>query len=273
MTKYLAFKCAIAFSVVMFFAACNKQAELIQPSQAPDVEGKAAKNADHVNTFKGPEVSIGNGKGRSWISINHAGLPQEIGIELTQGALSGLPSDPMDFAAATYILPLHQKAKAATLFDHITINWNVHGHEPEHVFDVPHFDFHFYMISLQARLAIPPYEVATAPFDLLPPPATWPDNFVPTPGGVPQMGKHWASILFVPPFSKTMIYGSYAGAFTFVEPMITQQFLMSGASFQEEFGRVKYDHQVNAFVPGQYNIYYDGRTQKHYITLSKFVWK
>lgn len=273
MKKFVLFRCALACITILIAAGCQKQNDLIQPGQAPDVEGKSFKNADQVNVFKGPEVQIGNGKGRSWISINHAGVPQEIGIELTDQALTGLPTDPLDFAAATFVLPLHQKAQQATLFDHITINWNVHGHEPEHVFDVPHFDFHFYMISLAAQTAIPPYDVAPAPFDQLPPPATWPDDFVPTPGGVPQMGKHWASINFMPPFSKTIIYGSFAGHFTFVEPMITLAYLQSGATYHEEFGRVKYTQPVNAFVPGQYNISYDGATKKHYITLSKFIWK
>ena len=46
---------------------------------------------------------------------------------------------------------------------------------------------------------------------------------LPTPGGVPQMGKHWINpaspeIGGGQTFTHTMLYGSYGAQFTFVEP-------------------------------------------------------
>jgi hypothetical protein len=256
----------ISFIMLSIFSSCTKELGYENYNYGKE-------NQDKINIFKGPEVQMGNGKVRSWISINHAGFPLEIGIEITDAALNGLPQDPEDFQAATFILPLHQKANAITPFDHIVINWNVHGHEPEHVFDVPHFDFHFYMISLQDQMAIPPYEVAPAGFDNLPPNNYWPDLYVPTPGGVPQMGKHWVNTTFAPPFTKTMIYGSYNGKFTFVEPMIIRDFLLQGTSYSETYPQPHVFIPTNKFYPTKYNIYKDPVTEKHYVTLSDFVWR
>jgi hypothetical protein len=187
--------------------------------------------------------------------------------------LYGLPQDPKDFAAATFVLPLHQKARDITPIDHIVINWNVHGHEPEHVFDVPHFDFHFYMITLADQLAIPPYEVAPAGFENLPPHANWPDLYFPTAGGVPQMGKHWIDGAFAPPFSKTFIYGSYNGRFTFLEPMITRDYLLQGTTSSTAYRQLHVFDPANKYYPKQYNIYKNTATSKHYITLSNFAWR
>ncbi|MEO7960254.1 MAG: DUF5602 domain-containing protein, partial [Ginsengibacter sp.] len=256
-----------------FFSSCSKSSEVLQPADDTESIGKARDNPGQVNIFKGPEVQMGNGKARSWISINHTGLPLEIGVELTDAALYGLPGDPTNFQAATFLLPLHQKAKAATPFDHITINWNVHGHEPEQVFDIPHFDFHFYMITVQEQSAIPPYEVAPTGFDNLPPVSYWPDAYFPTPGGVPQMGRHWIDGFFQPPFSQTLIYGSYNGRFTFVEPMITLDYLVSGATFSESYRQPKVFAPSNKYYPQEYNIYKNSITGKHYITLGNFAWR
>jgi hypothetical protein len=276
MKKKCLFLSASIFMSILFFSSCQKQS--VQPNEdntisALRASGDSRGNESQVNVFKGPELQMGNGKVRSWISISHAGIPQEIGIELEDAALYGLPQDPVDFAAATFSLPLHQKAKEMTAFDHIVVNWNVHGHEPEHVFDVPHFDFHFYMISVAEQTSIPPYPMAPADFDNLPPPSYWPDMYFPTPEGVPGMGKHWIDGFFAPPFSKTLIYGSYKGKFTFVEPMITLATLLSGSSYSIPY------RQPHVFVPDQrfyptvYNIYKDAATGKHYVTLSNFVWR
>ncbi|MDN3659488.1 DUF5602 domain-containing protein [Ferruginibacter paludis] len=258
--------------VIIFFSSCYKEGRQTTVADAGTVSADKL-NSSIENVFKGPEIQMGNGKARSWISINHDGVPVELGIEMTDGALYGLPQDPEDVAAATFVLPLHKKASDVTPFDHLVINWNVQGHEPKHVFDVPHFDFHFYMISEGDRMAIPPYEVAPAGFDKLPPHAYWPDLYFPTPGGVPQMGKHWIDGTFAPPFTKTFIYGSYNGRFTFLEPMVIRDYLVQGTSYTTAFRQLHVFDPVNKYYPQQYNIYKDPVSSKHYVTLSDFVWR
>ncbi len=218
-----------------------------------------------------------NATARSFLTITHKGIPDELGIELTDDALRGLPKNPADFAAAFFPLSLHHKAKELTPFDHIGINWNVQGHEPEHVYDVPHFDFHFYQITLGEQLAIPPYPLAPADYDNLPAPAYMPSMYVPTPEGVPQMGKHWVDVLSPElngsQFTYTMIYGSYAGKNTFVEPMITLAILRSGKGYHIPYRQPELFSPTNKYYPTQYNIYMNTGTGKHYITLSDFVWR
>lgn len=230
-----------------------------------------------MHTFYGPQVEMGEGKARSFITTSDKGIPREMGIELTADALKGLPTDPKDFAAAFFPLPLHHKAKELTAFDHIGINWNVHGHEPEHVYDVPHFDFHFYKITLDEQLAIPPYEIAPAGFDNLPAPEYMPAQYVAGDGGVPQMGKHWVDVLSPElngaPFTYTMIYGSYAGKTTFVEPMITMAIIQSGATYHIPYRQPQTFSPANKYYPTQYNIYMNTETRKHYITLTHFEWR
>ena len=42
---------------------------------------------------------------------------------------------------------LVEQAQQLTLFDHLTFQFNPHGHDPQFAYGVPHCDFHFYQIS------------------------------------------------------------------------------------------------------------------------------
>lgn len=257
-----------ALAASFLIISCNKQP---LPEQAiMQTESNISLKAEKSNSFYGPQVHMGNGKARTFISMEKSGRPLEIGIEMTEGTMFGLPQDEHDFESATFVLPMHQKAQEATAFNHLTVNWNVHGHEPPGVFDIPHFDFHFYMTTHEQQMAVPPYEVNPTAFDNLPPAASWPLAYVPTPGGVPQMGRHWVSTSFAPPFSHTLIYGSYSGRFTFMEPMITRQFLMAGTRADVPYSPLRGFPVAGKWYPQSYHIYKaDG---KYYVTLSNFTW-
>lgn len=259
-----------ALAIFIFLTSCQKETSPVGPTDNAPLAASAAKGAQDqkTNTFYGPQVHIGNGKARSYLVMTHSGVPQELGIEMTDGALYGLPGGDEHPA---YVLPLHQKAEAATPFDHIVVNWNPGGHLPFELFGVPHFDFHFYTISLAEQMAIPAY-VPGGPHDVLPAPAYRPTGFVPTPGGEPQMGKHWVDIVHpVLPgtFTHTMIYGSYNGSMIFVEPMITRAFLLSGNDVSMAYGQPAQFQQTGTYYPTWYNITDEGG--KHYISLSNFV--
>ena len=223
-------------------------------------------------TYKGPEIKMGRGIANSFFKTDKKGAPLEIGYEITMDALSGLPENPLDFANSTFILALHQKAMDLTPFDHLVINWNPHGHPPSGVFTLPHFDFHFYTITLAEQLAIPPYTPASAAkFDLLPPPGYMPASYVPDPGGVPAMGKHWSEPPLPSPFTHTMIYGSYNGQLNFVEPMVTVPILQGGATFKTPYAQPQKFAKAGKWYPTKYNIYRDHQTHKHYVSLTDFV--
>ncbi|MGN6539989.1 MAG: DUF5602 domain-containing protein [Ginsengibacter sp.] len=246
----------------------------------PDVSSISQRKSDPSetsNTFYGPQVQMGNGHVRTWVNISHDGKPTAIGVEMTDGALSNLPQDPNDLAAATWALTLHQKAKAVTPFDHVVIDWNVHGHPPVGVYDVPHFDFHFYKISVAAQMAIPPYEVDPSGFDAPIPAGYLPPMYVRIPGGVPQMGAHW----FDPTspewhgggFTSTFIYGTYARHVIFDEPMITLATLQSGATIQKDIPQPQKFDPDHTYYPTQYTIWQNAANGRHYVSLGNMVWR
>lgn len=227
----------------------------------------AKSKAGKSNVFKGPVVQIADGHARSWIRINHDGQPEEIGVELTDAALMSLPDENVPL-----VLPLHMKAKEATPFDHIGFNFMAHGHFPPGVFDVPHFDVHFYMQSVQERMAIPAVSPATLPLFMLAPPAGYmPVSY--TPGGPEaRMGTHWAPPppTFLP-FTRVMIYGTYNGALTFIEPMVRITHLQGAGSTNPYLQPTKFAKAGN--YPTVYNVYKDNQTGNHYVTLSNFVYR
>ncbi len=226
---------------------------------------------DEGQTFRGPEVTMGNGKANSFFKIDDKGTPLEIGVEMTMEALNGLTQIPMDFAHSTFVLPPDQKALDLTPFDHLVANWNSHGHPPMDVFSVPHFDFHFYTITLAEQLAIPPYSLAAEKFDLLPPAGFMPASYVADPGGVPAMGKHWGDPSKELPFTHVMTYGSYNGQLNFVEPMVTLALLQAGTTVKKPYAQPEKFAKAGKWYPTVYNIYMDPQTHKHFVTLTDFV--
>ncbi|MEO6869671.1 MAG: DUF5602 domain-containing protein [Ginsengibacter sp.] len=256
--------------------ASTDNATIVVPNIAGVANSKSSAS-EKFNTFYGPQTQMGNGHVRTWVNITHDGKALAVGVEMTDGALMNLPQDPTDFAAATFMLTLHQKAKDVTPFDHAVINWNVHGHEPDHVYDVPHFDFHFYKISLAAQMAIPPYEVNPTGFDVPLPAGYMPPMYVRIPGGVPQMGAHWGDVtspeFHGAGFTSTFIYGTYNGNVTFEEPMITLALLKSGDTVQKDIPQPMHYNPTNTYYPTQYSIWQDTKSGRHYVSLNNMVWR
>lgn len=254
----------------------NDNSIVVMPDDGSSVLFQVNGNDDKYNTFYGPQVQIGNGHMRSWINITHSGKPLAIGIEMTGGALNNLPNDPNNHAAGTYHLRLHQKAHAVTPFDHIMINWNVKGHAPPPIYGSPHFDMHFYKVGMDEVMNT----TNPAKFNILPPAGYIPEAYLFT-GGVPMMGAHWADLLspeFLPPsnpgyaaFTHTMVYGSYNGEVTFVEPMITRAFLESGATVHKWYRQPKSFSPTGTNYPQRYNIWENDHNGRHYISLDKMV--
>lgn len=271
-----AMRCCLVVACAGFMYSCQKEAtpnprSLTTTIGEPGVSSKADQSMK-VNTFKGPEVQMGDGKARSFVTITHTGVPQELGIELTAGALSGLPTSGEE---TMFVLPLQQKASQVTPFDHIVINWNPQGHPPA-PYMLPHFDFHFYRISLADQMAIPPYTPSTAAlFDNYPAPGYMPPTYIPTPGGVPQMGKHWVDVtspeLHGATFTKTFIIGTYNGKVTFYEPMITMAYLQSVTSSTTAIPQPSLFSPTGTYYPTSYKVYKDSKGDI-FITLADFVW-
>ena len=182
-------------------------------------------NEPQANTFNGTPQNLGNGKAFSWVKFSADNIPTSIGFTLSKGALDNLPH-----AGVALVLQLPNEAVGKTPFDHIMLDYLHTGHEPPGVYDVAHFDMHFYMQPLAERKAIPLYEAAKAKFDNLPAAGYIPAPYIRLPAGVPEMGVHWADprsaeLAGTGKFTETLIFGSYDGKVTFVEPMVSYDFL------------------------------------------------
>ncbi len=227
-------------------------------------------NDEKSGVFKGPEVQVHNGKAWTWIQFSKTGLPERMGVTITDAALNSLPVGGDGEAGHdhsgenNWVLKLHPKA-GVTAFDHVGLDWNPMGHEPEPIYGKPHFDFHFYMMSPEAVAAIPPYEMDSLKFKNFPAPAYFPANYINPGGGVPQMGAHWIDVtsseLNGQPFTQTFIYGSYDGKVNFYEPMITLDFLKTNSNFERTIPQPA-KVQKNGYYPTKERVVkHDGVTE------------
>ena len=97
----------------------------------------------------GDSASLGNGTIKGWVKTDVSNNPQSIGLTLTEDVLTNLPLD----GTETHLnLP---KNASDTLFNHLLFDWNPAGHPPPGIYNLPHFDLHFYWINKQEREAIP----------------------------------------------------------------------------------------------------------------------
>jgi hypothetical protein len=190
-------------------------------------------------TYTGPEQTFQHGKAWTWVQLGDDQNPKRLAIAIDEAAMNSL--DPGDSHNSG-----HNHTNAVSLqfhpdvnigpFNHAFLDWNPHGHMPDGLYDKPHFDFHFYMISEANRLQIPPFEVDSSKFKIYPAQGLIPQQYIPIPGGVPQMGVHWADVtspeLNGQPFTQTFLYGSYDGQVAFYEPMITLDFIKANPSYQ-----------------------------------------
>lgn len=215
---------------------------------APLFFGCATDHTTQPDRIFGPSVPIGNGSAKSWVSLDAQSNPTAIGFTLSKGALDNLPGTLPETA---YMLALPNEATAKTPYQHIMINWNPGGHEPAGIYNVPHFDFHFYIQPMHETMAIPPYTPASAAkFDKLPPAGSIHSDFAKGPGGVPGMGAHWSDVTSPEfkgvPFTETFVFGSYDGQVTFWEQMITMAYLKTNPNLDKAI------KQPTVFVPGYY---------------------
>lgn len=268
--------CAVAF--VLAFSSCSTEDREMLPEEV-NMESSAEKASAHVKDinseklrmFKGPQVQYGDGKLRSFVKLDADNYPVEIGFIMTPEIFDNLEILPPEDILT--VLPLHQKAKEVTPYEHLGVKWS-QGHPP--AFFAQHFDFYFYKITNEERLAIPEYTLETAPkFTLYPPEGYMPVNYGTPPGqgGVyPEIGKHWLPLNLPAylPFTSIMVLGTYNGKYIFDEPMATLDFLLSNPDFSTAFSQPEFYGEANNY-PTRYNIYVDPKTGDVYVTLSHFV--
>ncbi|MGW0043941.1 DUF5602 domain-containing protein [Rhodococcus sp. NPDC003348] len=226
------------------------------------------------DTLNGPVVNVGNGSAHSYVTVGADGTPAATGIRMTPAALDGLTTA-ADVPMQTFQLALPQGAPA-TVFDHLTLDWNPHGHEPAGVFTKPHFDMHFYMIDAAAVGEITPMRVDFVPRASNVPPAQYmPTGYMAPPGipamnTVPDMGLHWfdgaAGIAPGFDFRQVLIAGSWDGAYTFLEPMMTREWMLTKQSVDEQVKQPA-AYAKSGWYPTTYTVRFDEPANEYVIEL------
>lgn len=222
-------------------------------------------------TYLGAPKPLGQGTARAFVTLDPAGNPTAIGVILTEAALTGLPTEPPAGADGwEYVLPLPREA-AATGYDHVGLDWNPHGHIPPGVYTVPHFDFHFYMISEEARAKITAHGDDRERARKQPSPDLMPAGYVLPPGTeVPRMGAHAinpsAGEFQGRGFTKTFIYGFYDGQLIFVEPMIAKAFLDRKSDVTEPVTLPRRYARLGSY-PTRFSVRYDPVRREHTVAL------
>lgn len=273
----------------ILFSACQKNYDRVNKDELTTQEKLVIPTKENLiprtsagveyNTFYGPVVQMGDGYVRSWANITHDNKALAIGIEFTEGVLQQQHEHIPDAVEHGHtLLMLHQKAKALMPFDHLTMGYMTGGHPPPGIYSVPHFDFHFYKMSLAERLAIPAFSPATAAaFNNLPPLQYIPTGYFRSPNeGIIKMGTHWIDLLSPEfngqPFTHTFLYGSYDGKVSFLEPMVTLATFQSGVTVQKQIRQPQLFDPTNTYYPTRYNIWKNNKNNRHYVAMDQMVW-
>ncbi len=221
-------------------------------------------------TLMGDPVRVGNGIARSWITVGKAGNPTAIGLTFDEASLTGLPTEQPMYE---YILPL-PKGTSSAPFESIVIDWNPRGHIPQQIYGVPHFDYHFYMISTRDRDKITAVGEDMKRMERVPEARYIPKDYKAFPGGVPQMGAHWYDVntpeMHGKPFTRTLLYGFYNGQMIFIEPMITVAYLQTKPNVTEPIAQPQ-AYQKPGYYPTNYSVKYDPNNNMYTVGLGGMV--
>ena len=227
-------------------------------------------NAPRERIIYGETKPLGAGEVRSWVSLDGNGKPAAIGVTFSEASLSTLPKEPPPGQEGTE-LSINFPQAAGVPFKHIGFDWNPMGHPPEHIYDVPHFDFHFYTITENERAGITlegddkARALKQLPSELIP------EGYIYVPDGVvPRMGNHLVNPLSKElhnqAFTSTFLYGSYDGRLIFAEPMITRAFLEAKTNITEAIKQpAKY--QQPGYYPTKYSVRYDPIKKEYTVAL------
>jgi hypothetical protein len=265
----LAMMLAVTGLVIAQRPATQRKPENLSRSQ-PAAANKTL-SVSKERTIIGETKPLGAGQVRSWVNVDRNGNPTAIGVTFSEAALATLPKEPPPGEEGVeFSLSLPAQA-AATAFKNIGLNWNPHGHPPATIYDRPHFDFHFYMITEEERARITAKDDDLSRIQKQPAAEFVPEGYAYVPdSGVPRMGAHWvnplAKELQGQTFTTTFLYGSYDGRLIFAEPMITKAFLETKTNVTELI-KLPAKYARRAYYPTRYSVRYDESAKEYTVAL------
>lgn len=261
-----------------------------------------------ISLSSNPHFANSKGRVRSFILYDDKGIPLEVGMEFNPEALdeTTLPNFLSTYEEGEFLIPLADPDNP-TVFNLLTWTWVAgpnggvqHGHGPVGIYDIQHFDFHFYLNTQEIRDMINVFDSSDeyAKAIMLPAEEFWPDEykrpidaFGNAIGVAPGDGSHWNNA-FGPEFRQpppdthfqffessgvpfgpgyTIQYGAFDGVQTLLEPMVTPAFLKSHRNAQISIPQPQ-KYFKTGYFPTTYEIrYVEGDEFPHKILLKDLV--
>jgi len=282
---------------------------VVNPPRDAGVNTRAVPGfgAPQEETFYSPALPMGDGAVRTYAQLRDR-QPVSLGFVFTRIALVNLPAarsdgkycydrdsngriDPNTECVAEHEfvidLPEQFTERVGGPFTWAMLTWDPYGHAPDHIYGVPHFDFHFYIQDRAATETIRsgpcggPNLVNCDDYRTgrLPVPARYiPAGYIDIDAVVPGMGNHLgdpaAHEFHGHPFTHTFMYGAYGGTLTFYEPMIAKSWLEQLAGSQTgSCAPVKQPAawQIAGWYPTMYCIEYQPAQQEFTVSMRDFV--
>lgn len=219
-------------------------------------------------TIRGPQVQLFGETISSRFDVDAIGQVTAVELLIPMRAAEKAKNSPTQ--ALDMALPLALQKDSAVQY--ITIDWNQHGHNPENVYQVPHFDFHFYFVAKDFVAQIDCQDLQAVPQNLIPSgyvlaPVESPDYCV------PQMGIHALPQADLNPykrFTETPIFGYYAGRLIFFEPMVTLDYILGKGQTTRtvSYPQAFLDEVTSSYLPNTYSLGYDAATDSYRIRFS-----
>ena len=253
----------------------------------------------------GDRTTLGDGYVQTYVQVDSDGSPWGLGVVLSEATLSNLRHNPPfdgfncwdvdgdgELNVTTHpheCVGGHHRdlffpaGAGGTPFKWILLNWNPHGHQPEGIYSVPHFDFHFYTMDDVSRSYIRPgpcgmlvncddFQRGIIPV----PPQYMPPDYADLGAVEARMGNHLIDLTspeFQPglSFTHTFIYGAYDGHVTFWEPMITLSFLQANPDVCTPI-KLAAAQETQGYYPTQYCIRRRASRGELTVSLEGFTW-
>jgi hypothetical protein len=277
---------ALFAAALAALSACGTDAPTGARSPSAD---RAGYDEPGVHRQYGTPIKLGDGMARTYVVIDQKSrMPLEIGVAMDARLLEGtLPT------GASIQMPLPLPPLAPAPWEFVLFDWNPSGHAPPPVYGgIPHFDFHFYRTPVDDVMAIQPGPGFDAAANDLPTGGEVPPFYIlPVPPGLtpaaiaePGMGLHWIDVrspewqillgnpTAFQPFTRTLIYGSWAGEITFIEPMVTRAWLLTRTEETIPFPVPAVVPEAG-WYPTAYRITYDARRREYRVGILSFVWR
>ncbi len=227
-----------------------------------------------TSMVQGDAKTFGTGQMSTWAKLDSAGGVLEAGANIPFSVISTMPMAGTGPAGAIATLKYPAAVVAKTFFNTLVVQSNMMGH-PGAYYSTPHFDFHFYQVpeaTIRSYTALGGDALSQSPTVSLPAGYVMESNFVPEMGTHAITKEDMAAMDGTRIFIKTMIQGYFAGKPIFVEPMVTQELMLSKESFTLPVPRP--DHfglAAPTLYPTKFQANYDAAADAYIFTYSNFI--